>query len=74
MALTPLTRVQQATVLLLVEARLLEVVRADVARANSFLRQAEERLPRRPRQRDLAVANSPQIVRKTSTRLGTHRG
>jgi hypothetical protein len=31
-ALTPLTRVQQATVLVLVEARRLDVVPADVAR------------------------------------------
>ena len=44
MALTPLTRVQQATVLALVEARRLDVVPADVARATSFLRQAQERL------------------------------
>jgi hypothetical protein len=43
-ALTPLTRVQRATVLVLIEARRLEVVPADVARATSFLRQAEERL------------------------------
>ena len=42
MALTPLTRVQQATVLALVEARRLDVVPADLARATSFLRQAEE--------------------------------
>ncbi|MFL6134288.1 MAG: hypothetical protein ACJ72A_15890, partial [Nocardioidaceae bacterium] len=35
---------QQATVLALVEARRLDVVPADVARAASFLRQAEERL------------------------------
>jgi len=40
-ALTPLTRVQQATVLALVEAPRLDVVPADVARATSFLRQAE---------------------------------
>ena len=48
MALTPLTRVQQATVLALVEARRLDVVPADVARASSFLRQAEERLDQLP--------------------------
>ncbi len=48
MALTPLTRVQQATVLALVEARRLDVVTADVARATSFLRQAEERLNQLP--------------------------
>lgn len=44
MALTPLTRVQQATVLALVEARRLDAVPADLARATSFLRQAQERL------------------------------
>jgi hypothetical protein len=43
-ALTPLTRVQQATVIALVEARRLDTVPADPARAASFLRQAEERL------------------------------
>ena len=48
MALIPLTRVQQATVLALVEARRLDVVPADVARATSFLRQAEERLDQLP--------------------------
>ena len=48
MALTPLTRVQQATVLALVEARRLDVVPADLARATSFLRQAEERLNELP--------------------------
>ena len=48
MALTPLTRVQQATVLALVEARRLDVVPADVARATSFLRRAEERLNQLP--------------------------
>jgi hypothetical protein len=47
-ALSPLTRVQQATVLALVEARRLEVVPADAARAASFLRQAEERLNQLP--------------------------
>ena len=48
MALTPLTRVQQATVLALVEARRLDVVAADIACATSFLRQAEERLDQLP--------------------------
>ena len=48
MALTPLTRAQQATVLALVEARRLDVVPADLARASSFLRQAEERLNQLP--------------------------
>jgi hypothetical protein len=47
-ALTPLTHVQEATVLVLVEARRLDVVPADVARATSFLRQAEERLNQLP--------------------------
>ena len=47
-ALTPLTRVQQATVLALVEARRLDAVPADLARATSFLRQAEERLNQLP--------------------------
>jgi hypothetical protein len=47
-ALIPLTRVQQATVLALVEARRLDVVPADLARATSFLRQAEERLDQLP--------------------------
>ena len=48
MALTPLTRVQQATVLALVEARRLDAVPADLARATSFLRQAQERLDQLP--------------------------
>ena len=47
-ALTPLTRVQQATVLALVEARRLDVVPADLARASSFTRQAEEWLNQLP--------------------------
>jgi hypothetical protein len=47
-ALTPLTSVQQATVLALVEARRLDVVPADLTRATSFLRQAEERLNQLP--------------------------
>lgn len=48
MALTPLTRVQQATVLALVEARRLDAVPADLARATSFLGQAQERLDQLP--------------------------
>ena len=48
MALTPLTRVEQATVLALVEARRLDAVPADLARAASFLRQAKERLDQLP--------------------------
>ena len=48
MALTSLTRVQQATVIVLVEARRLDAVPADLARASSFLRQAEERLDQLP--------------------------
>lgn len=48
MALTPLTRVQQATIVALVEARRLDAVPSDLLRAGSFLRQAEERLNRLP--------------------------
>lgn len=48
MALTPLTRVQQTTVLALVEARRLDAVPADLARAISFLRRAAERLDQLP--------------------------
>lgn len=48
MALTPLGRSQQATVLALVESRRLAVVPADAARATSFLRQAQERLDQLP--------------------------
>jgi hypothetical protein len=48
MALTPLTRVQRATVFALVEARRLDGVPADLARATSFLHQAEERLDQLP--------------------------
>lgn len=48
MALNPLTCVQQATVLALVEARRLEVVPVDFGRATSFLPQAEERLNQLP--------------------------
>lgn len=48
MAVTPLTRVQQATVVALVESRRIEIVPADAARARSFLRQAEERLEQLP--------------------------
>lgn len=48
MALTPLTRVQQAAVIALVEARRLDAVPTDLARATSFLRQAQERLEQLP--------------------------
>lgn len=48
MALTPLTPVQQATVLALVEARRLEAVPVDLARATAFLRQAKERMDQLP--------------------------
>ena len=48
MALTPLTRVQQATVVALVDAGRLDAVPADLARATSFLRQARERLDQLP--------------------------
>ena len=44
MALTPLTRVQQATLVALVEGRRLDEVRVDARRAASFMRQAEDRL------------------------------
>lgn len=52
MALTPLTRVQQATVIALVETRRLEVVPADQSRASAFVRQAAERLDRLRRARN----------------------
>lgn len=55
MALTPLTGVQQATVLALVEARRLAVVTADAGRATSFLRHAEERLDQLPLLTSVAV-------------------
>ena len=58
-ALTPLARVQQATVLALVEARRLDVVPSDVARATSFLRQAEERLNQLPLLTSVVVRNPP---------------
>lgn len=48
MALTALTRVQQATVVVLVEAGRLDAVPADAARATSFMRQAAERLEQLP--------------------------
>lgn len=48
MAVTPLSKVQQATVLALVEARRLEVVPVDEARASSFMAQAAERLGQLP--------------------------
>lgn len=48
MTLTPLTRVQQATLPALVEARRLDVVPADLARSASFLRQAQELLDQLP--------------------------
>ena len=48
MALIPLTRVQQATVVALVEARRLDAVPSDLPRAASFLRQADERLNQLP--------------------------
>ena len=55
MALTPLTHVQQATVIALVEARRLNAVPADSARAASFLRQAEDRLSQLPLLTSVAV-------------------
>jgi hypothetical protein len=48
MAISALTKVQQATVLALVEARRLDAVPADASRAASFMRQAEERLGQMP--------------------------
>lgn len=48
MAVTPLTRVQQATVLAPVGARRLDPVPADVVRAVSFMRRAEDRLGQMP--------------------------
>lgn len=48
MAIVALTRMQQATVLALVEARRLDVVPVDASRAASFMRQAEERLGQLP--------------------------
>ncbi len=56
MALTPLTRVQQATVVALVEAHRLDIVPADLARATSFLRQAQERLDQLPLLTSVTVA------------------
>lgn len=55
MALSPLSPVQQATVLALVKARRLETVQADSARATSFLRQAEDRLSQLPLLTSVAV-------------------
>ncbi len=48
MVLIPLTRVQQAAAVALVEARRLSIVPADLARATSFMRQAGERLDQLP--------------------------
>ena len=48
MAVTLLTKVQMATVLALVEARRLEDVPVDEARASSFMRQADDRLGQLP--------------------------
>lgn len=55
MAVKPLTRVQQATVLALVEARRLDAVRVDGSRAASFMRQAEDRLGQMPLLTSVAV-------------------
>jgi hypothetical protein len=55
LALIRLSRVQQATVLALVEARRLEAVPADRSRAESFLRQAKERLSQLPLLTSVAV-------------------
>lgn len=48
MALTRLSNVQKAILVALVEARRLDVVPADEARASSFIRQAEDRLEQLP--------------------------
>ena len=55
MAISALTRVQQATVLALVEARRLDAVPVDASRASSFMRQGEERLGRLPLLTSVAV-------------------
>lgn len=55
MAIAPLTNVQQATVLALVEARRLDVAPVDAARATSFMRQAEDRLGQLPLLTSIAV-------------------
>lgn len=55
MAVTPLSRVQQAQVVALVSARRLEAVPVDSRRASAFLRQAEERLA------ELANIGSPAV-------------
>lgn len=55
MAISALTKVQQATVLALVEARRLDVVPVDASRAASFMRQAEERLGQLPLLTSVAV-------------------
>jgi len=55
MAISALSRVQQATVLALVEARRLDAVTADASRAASFMRQAEDRLGQLPLPTSVAV-------------------
>ena len=55
MAISGLTRVQQATVLALVEARRLDAVPVDLFRAASFMQQAEERLGQLPLLTSVAV-------------------
>ena len=55
MAVKPLTRVQQATLLALIEARRLDAVPVDVSRAASFMRQAEDRLEQMPLLTSVAV-------------------
>jgi len=54
-AISALTKVQQATVLALVEARRLDAVPVDASRAASFMRQAEERLGQMPLLTSVAV-------------------
>lgn len=55
MAISALTRVQQATVLALVEARRLDAVPVDASRAASVMRQAEDRLGQLPLLTSVAV-------------------
>ena len=55
MAIFALSRVQQATVLALIEARRLDAVPVDASRAASFMRQAEDRLGQLPLLTSIAV-------------------
>ena len=55
MAVTELTRVQRAAVQALVEARRLDPVPVDAARATSFMRQAQDRIGQLPLLTSVAV-------------------